>query len=241
MPDIKIEKYAIFVDKVEAVRRRIHQLTQWPSSPLLVEYKDIRISPRYFIIKAEPPAGEGVLEPLQHPMKEEEARWVVRGIVRALYALHSRQLVHGHLRLEALFRHQPSGTILLAQHVLPIDLFVPSSDVGQGVWRCCAPEIRRSSVFNYSADIWALGAVFLQLLAPAGKKFETEDLLEVDVLSPDVTSLRPSAVSFVVQCLQEEAGGRPTIAELLLHPYLTDKDDEFDSYESDEESTDEST
>ncbi|RNF11475.1 protein kinase [Trypanosoma rangeli] len=238
MPEIKIEKHAIFVDKVEIVQRRIHLLTQWPSSPLLFQYKDARISPRYLILKAEPPV-EGVLEPLQPPIREEEARWVVRGIVRALYALHSRQLVHGHLRLEVLHKHQPSGRILLAQHVFPIDLFVPSSDVGRGVWRCCAPEIRRSSVFDYSADIWALGAVFLQLVAPAGKLFETADLLEMDVLSPDLMSLSPSAVSFAVQCLQEEAGGRPTIAELLLHPFLTEKDNEFDSYESEEESTDE--
>ncbi|PBJ73380.1 protein kinase [Trypanosoma cruzi cruzi] len=238
MLDIQIGKYAIFVDKVEAVRRRIDLLAQWPASPLLVEYKDARLSPRHLIIRAESPI-EVPLEPLQNPINEEEARWVVRGVLRALYALHSRRLVHGHLRLEVLRMHHPSRRIVLTQHVLPIDLFTPSSDVGREVWRGCAPEIKRNSVFSYSADIWALGAVFLQLLAPAGKVLETEDLLAVDVLSPDVNSLSPSAVSFVVQCLQEESGGRPTIAELLMHPFLIDKDDEFDSYESEEESTDE--
>lgn len=237
MLDFKIGKHVIFSDRIEAVRQRIEHLVCWPSSPLLAEYKDVQLSPRHLLVTAVSPA-EGALEPLTHPIDEAEARVVVRRVLVALYALHSRHLVHGHLRLEALRRHRTSGDIVLTQHVLPIDLFVPSSDVGRDVWRCTAPEIRRNSTFSYSADIWALGAVFMQLLAPKNKSYETEDLLEVDVISPQVMLLSPSAVSFAVQCLQEDAGSRPTIAELLVHPFLTDKDDVFDDTSTENESTD---
>ncbi|ORC91993.1 protein kinase [Trypanosoma theileri] len=236
MLELRIEKYAVFVDKVESVRQRIAQLSRWPPSPVLMEYKDVRISPRYLVLTTTFPV-DVELRPLQHSMTEEDARVALQGILRALYALHSRHIVHGHLRLETLRVHPQSGNIILTHHVLPIDLFVPSSDVGREAWHCCAPEIKRNSAFDYSADIWALGAVFMQLVAPAGKVYETEDLLEVDVLSPDVMSLSPSAVSFVVQCLNEEAEARPTVAELLMHPFLTDKQEWPDSYESGSDDT----
>ncbi|KAH9601909.1 Protein kinase domain [Trypanosoma melophagium] len=236
MLEVRIEKYAVFVDKVESVRQRIAQLSQWLSTPLLMEYKDVRITPRYLVLNTTVPENVE-MQPLQYPVSEEEARLMVRGILRALYALHSRHIVHGHLRLETLRMHPNSGNILLTQHVLPIDLFVPSSDVGREAWHCCAPEIKRNSTFDYSADIWALGAVFMQLVAPAGKVYRTEDLLEVDVLSPDVMALSPSAVSFAVQCLNEEAEARPTVAELLMHPFLADKEEWPDSYESGSDDT----
>ncbi|KEG10826.1 putative protein kinase [Trypanosoma grayi] len=238
MPDLRIRKHAIFVDEVEKVRQRIKHLASWPSSPFLVEYKDVQISPRHLVV-AMGSTADSVLEPLQCPATEEEARITMRGVLRALYALHSRHLVHGHIRLDTFRVHRPSGVILLAQHVLPIYLFVPSSDIGREVWRCCAPEIKRNSAFDYSADIWAVGAVFMQLMAPQGKLYETEDLLEVDVISPEVMQLSPSAVSFAVQCLQEDAGNRPTLAELLVHPFLIEEDEWTDSCGTESDDLDE--
>ncbi|CBH14504.1 protein kinase, putative [Trypanosoma brucei gambiense DAL972] len=239
MLDIKIEKYDIFVEKVKVVQRRIEQLNQWPSVDSMVRYKEARLSPRYLLVTAEEPT-DGILEPLELPMGEEDACMVIMGLLRALHALHMRKLVHGHLRPEVLRRHSASGRIVLLQQVLTIDLFDPSSDAGQEVWRCCAPEIMRASPFDYSADIWGLGAVLLQLVAPAGKVYETEDLVELDIISPEVSSLSSSVVSFVMQCLQEDAHARPTIAELIMHPLLTNRDGLDKSCTEEEEDEEES-
>ncbi|KAG8348280.1 Protein kinase domain [Trypanosoma vivax] len=220
MTHLQLQKYDIFVDKVSIVRERIARLKRQPSIRSLARYTEARLTPRHLIVSAEY-SPDDIFEELQLPMREQEALAVVHGVLLALYALHSCNIVHGHLRTDVLRVHRKSGRIVLTEHVLPIDLFVPSTEFGGKVWRCCAPEIKKATLFDYSADIWAVGAVFLQLMAPKGKIFETEDLMELDVLSPDVLSLSASAVSFVVLCLQEEPSSRPTLAELLMHPFLS--------------------
>lgn len=249
--DLKIRKMFIYPEKVPGIVQLNEWLQSYSPSRHLVSFSSIRLTPLFFHAEAD----DRNVELLGHPSEyahltrgvlENDARAVVGELLQAVAHIHERGIAHGCLSLENIVAHNTSGSIVILRHVLPITTFVPT--IKSTRLNLAAPEIKSSNPFSYPADIWSIGVILQQLLVP-DKDLCTEDLEDFDLLSPHAAGLSGLAVGFLMQCLKSDPNDRPTLAELLAHPFtlvksietgvLEDNEDDAESEES--ESSDETS
>ncbi|XP_002978306.2 mitogen-activated protein kinase kinase kinase 2 [Selaginella moellendorffii] len=92
-----------------------------------------------------------------------------------------------------------------------------------------APEVVRQTGHNWQADIWSVGCTVIEMAT--GKPPWSDQFQEVAALfhigttkshPPIPEHLSPDAKSFLLKCLQREPRLRPTAAELLKHPFVSE-------------------
>ena len=93
-----------------------------------------------------------------------------------------------------------------------------------------APEIARRSGHSYSADIWSVGCVMIEMLtgnAPwSTVSRSVKEILQLIVSGqtpPTPSGISETCKNFIDQCLKEDFCQRPTAKELLKHEFLQDR------------------
>lgn len=88
--------------------------------------------------------------------------------------------------------------------------------------------------YSYAVDVWALGVLVFNALTgdlpfggrvvQADSEMEADDMLFRDILHSDPSppaSMDVDARDFILQCLAKRPDERPTVRDLLLHPFVT--------------------
>ena len=95
-----------------------------------------------------------------------------------------------------------------------------------------APEIVRKEGHSFSADVWSLGCVLIEMVSghPPWSNYsrnakEVLHLISLPNNVPDMPNCSKELGSFISLCLQRDSDSRPTINQLLRHSFL-----EFDEW-----------
>lgn len=235
--EMRIPKRCVLPEAIEIVHHRLTQLYPVSSdraagAAILVPYAEVVVSPLYIVISPNPADVDALLGPRDafvpppSGLSEAEASVLLRRMVAALLRLHSRRVVHGHCDSDSFLIHsgEKEPRLVMVDHPIPLPLLSVRSRAGAFVRRCAAPEVERNESLTYAADAWAVGVLLLRLTLPGGNEFITADLESTDLLSPFLSSLSSVARSLLVQCLAGEPSKRPTLWEVLEHPFFSQAD-----------------
>ncbi|GAB2226150.1 hypothetical protein Droror1_Dr00021943 [Drosera rotundifolia] len=164
------------------------------------------------------------------PFKEPVIKNYTRQILSGLAYLHSRKTVHRDIK-GANILVETNGVIKLAdfgmaKHVNSLSSML--SFKGSPYWM--APEVvMNQNGNNLAVDIWSLGCTIIEMatskppwsqypgVAAIFKIGNSKDLPEI----PDFLS--NEAKTFLKLCLQRDPSARPSAAELLSHPFVSDQ------------------
>ncbi len=156
-----------------------------------------------------------------------EIKKITKDVLQGLHYLHRHGLIHRDIK--------PSNVLVgdcykitdfgLSAVVLELES-IARSCVGTPWYM--APEIILQEPYSFSADIWSLGCMVLELTTgerPFHTASATKALrLMVDCESPLVQcekELDPKLRDFLQKCWRKQHSLRPSAAELLTHPYLS--------------------
>lgn len=233
---LRIPRHAVLLTEIQTVHHRLSRLAALYTdregeadneTALLVPYTEAVVSPMFVTLQADEVLSTRALGPRQNYLplprgvSEEEARPLLKQMVKALMELHSRRVVHGHCDVDSFLREKaPRQRVVLVDHPIPVSILAMQSEHGKRARRCAAPEICCNAPFTPAADVWSVGVLLLRLTLPAEKEFTTEDVVDTNILSPFLLLLSGAARSLLVLCLKEEPSGRPTLWELLEHPFF---------------------
>ncbi|VFQ74072.1 unnamed protein product [Cuscuta campestris] len=198
----------------------------------IVQYYGSELGEEMLSVYLEYVSGGSIHKLLQEygPFKEPVIQNYVRQILYGLAYLHTRNTVHRDIK-GANILVEPNGEIKLADFGMAKHINSYSSMLsfkGSPYWM--APEIvMNTNGYSLAVDIWSLGCTILEMATskPPWSQYEgvaaifkignSKDMPEIpDHLSND-------AKSFIRLCLQREPSARPTAAQLLEHPFITDQ------------------
>jgi serine/threonine protein kinase len=181
----------------------------------------------------------GLLRRLGRPMGERPIAAVARQALLGLAALHALRVVHRDLKPSNLLVGA-GGEVKIADFgagkVLRRRLDPCASYVGTAAYMSPErfdPEAYSGDYDPYAADVWSLGVAVLELyrghfpLLPEGQRPDWAALMCAICFGEAPEP--PAAASeefrdFVARCLEKKAGRRASVAELLEHPFVAERD-----------------
>ncbi|GJN08596.1 hypothetical protein PR202_ga26534 [Eleusine coracana subsp. coracana] len=181
----------------------------------------------------------GLLRRLGRPMGERPIAAVARQALLGLDALHALRVVHRDLKPSNLLLGA-AGEVKIADFgagkVLRRRLDPCASYVGTAAYMSPErfdPEAYSGDYDPYAADVWSLGVAILELylghfpLLPEGQRPDWAALMCAICFGEAPEP--PAAASeefrdFVARCLEKKAGRRASVAELLDHPFVAERD-----------------
>lgn len=181
----------------------------------------------------------GLLRRLGRPMGERPIAAVARQALLGLAALHALRVVHRDLKPSNLLVGA-GGEVKIADFgagkVLRRRLDPCASYVGTAAYMSPErfdPEAYSGDYDPYAADVWSLGVAILELyrghfpLLPEGQRPDWAALMCAICFGEAPEP--PAAASeefrdFVARCLEKKAGRRASVAELLEHPFVAERD-----------------
>eukprot|EP00045_Choanoeca_perplexa_P005708 m.47968 g.47968 ORF g.47968 m.47968 type:complete len:288 (+) comp13257_c0_seq1:113-976(+) len=161
-----------------------------------------------------------------------EAQTLFNRIAQAVKAMHEQELIHRDLKLENVFldNAQDMGSAVLADfgcaRRLPSDKQVPTSIIGtRSFW---PPEMLEGlGRYNLPLDIWQLGCMFFTCVAfyyPFGEDVKQgfrQRVMAGTFAAEDVPDAFPHLRDLIQRCLAVGPANRPTIDEVLAHPFFS--------------------
>ncbi|CAM0872082.1 unnamed protein product [Alopecurus aequalis] len=183
----------------------------------------------------------GLLRKLGRSMEERPIAAVARQALLGLNAVHALRVVHRDLK-PANILVGAAGEIKIADFgagkILRRRLDPCASYVGTAAYMSPErfdPESYSGDYDPYAADVWSLGLAILELylghfpLLPAGQRPDWAALMCAICFGEAPEA--PAAASeefrdFVARCLEKNSGRRASVAELLQHPFIDERDAE---------------
>ncbi|CAH2072592.1 unnamed protein product [Thlaspi arvense] len=151
-----------------------------------------------------------------------------RQILDGLKYLHDKEFIHRDIKCANILV-DANGAVKLADFGLAKVSKLNDAKSSKGTPFWMAPEVinlKRTTGYGSSADIWSLGCTVLEMLTrqipycdldnPAQALFKIGRGVLPDI--PD--TLSQDAKDFVIKCLKVDPEQRPTAAELLNHPFV---------------------
>lgn len=165
----------------------------------------------------------------QFLLSEPHIAYILREMLSAVWAMHSRGCMHRDIKSDNLLVGS-DGSVKLGDFeysaVLTADSPKRRTVVGTAWWM--APETVRSSYYDYGADVWSIGILAIECAEWVPPLFGMESSKAMEVIRSGVTHQgfrRPemwsvSFADFVRGCLTRDRELRYTVPELLEHPFL---------------------
>lgn len=167
---------------------------------------------------------------------------IVRGVLRGLYHMHEKGIIHADVKASNVFLGDLSedadvklgdlGTSIISR----MDQYVVVDNLIGTPW-FMAPE-NLSCKYHKTSDIWSVGVMTYQLLS-GYLPFNDEKYPfspRINMIWKEILHSNPKfqgshwknvsdiAKSFVIQCLHKDYTKRPTAYDCLSHPWLTNSD-----------------
>lgn len=178
-------------------------------------------------------AVDSIMVDLEKPLNEDQIRYICREMCEGLDFIHKHRVIHRDLK---------AGNVLLTMDgsVKLADFGVSAlnaktiqrrdSFIGTPYWM--APEVIlcetvKDTPYSYKADIWSLGITlieFAQIEPPNHEMHPMRVLIKIQKADPphldDVRKWSKTFQDFLRLCLTKDPEKRPTVEELLQHPFL---------------------
>ncbi|GAB2283144.1 Mitogen-activated protein kinase kinase kinase 3 [Dionaea muscipula] len=218
-------------ESLKQLNQEINLLSQL-KHPNIVRYYGSELGDETLCLYLEYVSGGSIHKLLQQygPLKEPVIKNYTRQILSGLAYLHSRKTVHRDIK-GANILVETNGVVKLADFGMAKHVTSCSSVLsfkGSPYWM--APEVvMNTNGYNLAVDIWSLGCTVLEMatskppwsqyagVAAIFKIGHSKDIPEIP------NNLSKDAKSFLKLCLQRDPSLRPTAAELLGHPFVSDQ------------------
>jgi serine/threonine protein kinase len=173
-------------------------------------------------------------------MSEDAAKYVTLSLLKAMKHFHDQGIAHRDIKLENILIS--NGIVKIADFGVAINLLKERGVTRAGTLNYISPEVlacpykrhpmdnkTRMDIGGYSTniDIWSLGVLVYELLNGASP-YATESLLETEKLISIGSlpvflnqKLSEKAQDFVYSCLVLDPNKRPSVDQLLEHPWLS--------------------
>jgi len=157
---------------------------------------------------------------------QTQIAFIIKELLSALQFLHSHNYAHRDIKSSNILISSATGTIKLIDFGLCADFTSgPRVEiVGSSFW--IPPEMILQRPHNCSVDIWSMGVCIIEMLTsnPPYHQSRLHCMYKVatEGLQPLVTGLDAKAdvKDFLSKCLSMDPASRPTVMELLQHPWL---------------------
>jgi len=177
--------------------------------------------------------------------KNPFVKFLWKNMLRSVQAIHGERIVHGDLK--------PANFLIVNNSLKIIDFGIArgiqkdttniTRNIQIGTINYMSPEAisdipevfgkKKKIKLSRSTDIWSLGCILFQIFygqtpffhLSIGKKIQalTEKSVHLSFLPLDL----PGAIDVLRNCLRKKPDSRPSIPELLNHPFLTLKEIDF--------------
>ena len=166
-------------------------------------------------------------------LSEGEVRFYMRQLVEGLAYLHKALVIHRDLKLGNLFLTSDMR-LKIGDFGLAARLDDPDDRKRTmcGTPNYIAPEIlngQRGDGHSFEVDIWSTGVVMYTMLV-GRPPFETDDVKATYKLIranqydfPETAHVSRSAQSLVRSILRNDPGARPSLEQIMKHPFLADE------------------
>lgn len=185
---------------------------------------------KYYYILLELAPGKSVRDMVraQRRLPEKKVAQFTKDILRGVGYLHDNRIIHRDLKLEN-YLIGADGKIKVADFGLSakLDYDDEKKFTVCGTPNYLCPEILRSKGHSYEVDIWAIGvSVYVMLFGRQPFDCIKTKLLYEHIKSGNYTfPLEPkvskAATDFIKSTLQVNPALRPSVQQLLSHPFIT--------------------
>ncbi|KYR01844.1 putative protein serine/threonine kinase [Tieghemostelium lacteum] len=161
-------------------------------------------------------------------LDEDQISAVTLNVLGGLGYLHSKGIVHLDVKAANILLTEDKQ-IKMADFGVSQQLQTPygHSNVLIGSPLYMAPELILKAPFSAKADVWSLGITLIELAEgrPPGRGLKNmNQLLEIPNMAPPKLSnpkdWSPSFNDFLSKCLTKDPEQRPSVSELLSHPFM---------------------
>ncbi|KAI3413549.1 hypothetical protein GPALN_011039 [Globodera pallida] len=162
----------------------------------------------------------------QKTLDENLARFLFRQIVEAVIELAERRVLHRDLKDENILINLTTGQIKLIDFGAATALTRNRCHDFQGTRLYCPPEWFLHSLYlGREATVWSLGVLLFNMLNGRLPFLNEKDVCTAHLLGPlpFFTALSKAARDLLAQCLSFEAFSRPSLHQILAHPWLNKK------------------
>ncbi|KAL3090239.1 hypothetical protein niasHS_006691 [Heterodera schachtii] len=161
----------------------------------------------------------------QKMLDENLARFLFRPIVKAVTELTERKVLHRDLKDENILINLANGQIKLIDFGAATVFTRNRCHDFQGTRLYCPPEWFLHSLYlGREATVWSLGVLLFNMLNGRLPFLNEKDICTAHLLGPlpFFTTLSKAARDLLAQCLSFEASSRPSLHQILAHPWLND-------------------
>eukprot|EP00462_Mataza_sp_D1_P027914 CAMPEP_0175177460 /NCGR_PEP_ID=MMETSP0087-20121206/34404_1 /TAXON_ID=136419 /ORGANISM="Unknown Unknown, Strain D1" /LENGTH=427 /DNA_ID=CAMNT_0016469451 /DNA_START=12 /DNA_END=1291 /DNA_ORIENTATION=+ len=163
------------------------------------------------------------------PFEESLVRAYTKQILHGLRYLHKKGIVHRDIKGGNILVDQ-TGVCKLADFGASMsikDLLLQESPSVQGTVSWMAPEVLKQEPHDTKVDVWSLGCTVVEMLSgrPPWPVFDNMMAMIFHIVNSSIEPILPELLSqdgrdFVLRCLNRDPAARPTISELLAHPFV---------------------
>lgn len=212
-------------DSAQAFRRELNALNDLKDSNRIVRLESVDNNKRSLTLAAAPGRRLDELVQFEGALSREESRKIIHQLVEALDFMHSYQgigYVHYDLSPANIFWDRKTEQLTIIDFGTAYKLSeIPKEyrDTVIGTPLYLSPEkINRSPEHGTASDMFALGAIWYELLSGSPPFEPAVGRLEDQILRHEPLPLRrtdPETSAMVMKLLSKNAGDRPTASDVL--------------------------
>jgi len=218
------------------LQNEIDILKATTNCPNVVKYYGSYLKENYLMIVMEYCDGGSVLDVMQvcnRAMTEQQIASICLHALKGLNYMHNNKILHRDIKAGNILLSN-TGAAKLADFGVSTKLLNTiqkhKTVVGSPYWM--SPEVivapNGASGYDHKADIWSLGITAIEMAETKPPHYDINPLRVIFVIPnrtpptlKEPTKWSSEFVDFVTLCLRKNATERPSAAELLSHPFIT--------------------